>query len=77
VSDRKLWKPYVSAYEKCLSHTSTNVAPWYVIPADNKENAQLIISGAILETLRALQLKIPEPSPERHRELEAIQAELK
>ncbi len=51
IAERKFWKHYMKAYEECLSATSTRDAPWYVIPADDKENARLIISQVILDTL--------------------------
>src|SRR5262249_33650734 len=41
VTERKFWKQYTKAYEECLSATSTREAPWYVVPADDKRNAQL------------------------------------
>ena len=47
IKERKFWKQYMYAYEECLSATSTHRAPWYVVPADDKENARLIISGII------------------------------
>ncbi len=44
IEERKFWKHYMKAYEECLSATSTRDAPWYVVPADDKENARLIVS---------------------------------
>ena len=44
IQERKFWKLYMKAYEECLSATSTDHAPWYVVPADDKENARLIVS---------------------------------
>lgn len=72
IKERDCWKQYMKAYEGCLSATSTRTAPWYVVPADDKENAQLIVSRVILDTLRELKMSYPEPSPERRRELLAI-----
>ncbi len=54
LKERDFWKDYMQAYESCLSATSTHHAPWYVIPADDKENARLIISRVILDTLKSL-----------------------
>ena len=51
IEERKFWKDYMKAYEECLSATSTRDAPWYVVPADDKENARLIVSQIILDTL--------------------------
>jgi PPK2 family polyphosphate:nucleotide phosphotransferase len=72
IEERKLWRDYTKAYEQCLSATSTRLAPWYAIPADDKPNARLIISRIILDTLRGLKLEYPKPTPEHRRELLAI-----
>jgi PPK2 family polyphosphate:nucleotide phosphotransferase len=76
LAERKLWKNYMKAYEDCLSATSTKNAPWYVVPADDKANARLIISQIILETLNALKLAYPELSDELKSELRALRKEL-
>ena len=60
VEERKFWKQYMKAYEKCLSATSTRDAPWYVVPADDKENAQLIVSHIILDMLEETQTRLSE-----------------
>ena len=62
----------MKAYEACLSATSTRTAPWYVVPADDKENAQLIVSRVVLDALRELKMTYPKSGPERRRELQAI-----
>lgn len=72
VKERGLWKEYMRAYEECLGATSTERAPWYVIPADDKPNARLIISQVVLDTLKSLKLKPPEATEERKKELQAI-----
>jgi len=71
VEERRFWKDYQHAYETCLSATSTEEAPWYVIPADNKQNAHLIISQTIVNTLKSLPLEFPT-SKTRKSELKAI-----
>jgi PPK2 family polyphosphate:nucleotide phosphotransferase len=71
IRERSFWKQYTKAYEACLSATSTPNAPWYVVPADDKETTQLIVSHVILNTLRDLKLAYPKLSPERRQELEA------
>jgi len=76
VEERKFWRRYMSAYEECLSATSTREAPWYVVPADDKENARLIISQIILDTLNGLEMAYPEVSDERRRELQSIRERL-
>jgi PPK2 family polyphosphate:nucleotide phosphotransferase len=72
VEERKLWKDYMRAYEDCLSATSTDFAPWYAVPADDKRNTRLIVSEVVLSTLRDLKMSYPKPSPEHRRELKSI-----
>jgi PPK2 family polyphosphate:nucleotide phosphotransferase len=76
VEERKFWKRYMSAFEECLSATSTREAPWYVVPADDKENARLIVSQIILDTLNGLEMAYPEVSTERQKELKSIRERL-
>lgn len=71
VVERRFWKDYQHAYETCLSATSTKEAPWYVIPADDKQNARLIISETIVRTLKALPLAFPASKTHKN-ELNAI-----
>ena len=59
VEERAHWDEYMRAYEQALSATSTADSPWYVIPADDKKNARLLVSQAINETLEALELRYP------------------
>ena len=72
IKERGHWKHYMKAYEKCLSATSTREAPWYVVPADDKENARLIVSRVVLDTFAALKMTYPKPSAKRRRELLSI-----
>ena len=60
IEERKFWKHYMKAYEECLSATSTSDAPWYVVPADDKENARLIVSQIVLDTLEDLEMTYPK-----------------
>lgn len=76
VQERQHWDAYQAAYEACLSATSTAHAPWYVVPADSKKNARLIISQILLETLRDLDMSYPRVSAARRKELLAIRKEL-
>lgn len=76
VEERQYWDQYMTAYEQCLSATSTNNAPWYVVPADDKENARLIISQIVLDTFQSLHMSYPTTSPERHEELQKIREQL-
>ena len=76
VKERGLWKHYMDAYEKCLNATSSRQSPWYVVPADDKKNARLIISQILVEALQDLKMKYPETSKERHAELLEIRRQL-
>jgi len=66
----------MKAYEKCLEATSTDHAPWYVVPADDKNNARLIVSEIIVETLAGLKMQYPRTTEERRQELLAIRQQL-
>jgi PPK2 family polyphosphate:nucleotide phosphotransferase len=76
VEERKFWKDYMKAYEACLGATSTRQAPWYIVPADDKENAQLIISQVLLDTIEGLKLSYPKVTAERRKELRRIRNQL-
>jgi len=76
MAERKFWKQYMQAYEECLSATSTSNSPWYVVPADDKENARLIISEIVLDTFKSLKLAYPKASAEHQRELQLIRKQL-
>ena len=75
-TERKFWKQYMTAYEECLSATSTKIAPWYVVPADDKENARLIISQIILDTFKTLKMRYQETDESRRQELLSIRQQL-
>lgn len=62
LDERDLWLKYMDAYEDAMRATSTEYAPWYVIPADSKTNRNLLISRILLETLKSLDLEYP-PMP--------------
>ena len=74
--DRQYWKAYMKAYEECLSATSTEEAPWLIVPADDKPNARLIISRAIIDTVHKLRLDTLQPSKEERAELKKIRKTL-
>jgi PPK2 family polyphosphate:nucleotide phosphotransferase len=76
VKERKFWKKYMHAYEECLGATSTKKSPWYVVPADDKKNARLIVSQIIVDTLRDLKMTYPKPSGNRADELLEIRKNL-
>jgi len=77
IHERKFWKQYMEAFQDCLNATSTPHAPWYVIPADDKDNARLIISAIVLDTLKSLKLFYPKTTAKRRTELLAIRKQLK
>jgi PPK2 family polyphosphate:nucleotide phosphotransferase len=72
IHERKYWKDYMEAYEDCLSATSTHHAPWYVVPADDKENARLIVSQIIVDAFNELKMVYPKTNAKRRRELQSI-----
>jgi PPK2 family polyphosphate:nucleotide phosphotransferase len=76
ITEREHWSDYMRAYEECLEATSTERAPWFVVPADDKENARLIVSQAVVGAMRGLDLHYPTPQPARRKEIEAIRKQL-
>ena len=72
INERNYWTHYMKAYEACLTATSTRHAPWHVVPADDKENAQLIVSQIVLDELDELKMTYPKTTAERRRELKSI-----
>ena len=76
IEERGFWKQYMQAYEACLSATSTEIAPWYVVPADDKKNARLIVSTIILDTFKALDMHYPKTDAKRRQELQLLRKRL-
>ena len=76
IQERSYWERYMAAYEACLSATSTRHTPWYIVPADDKDNARLIISRIILDALLKLKMAYPKTTPKRREELESIRKRL-
>ena len=74
--ERKYWKHYMEAYEDCLNATSTHHAPWYAVPADDKENARLVVSRIVLDALEDLKMAYPKTTEKRRLELQAIGKQL-
>jgi PPK2 family polyphosphate:nucleotide phosphotransferase len=72
IRERKYWTHYMRAYEACLSATSTHQAPWYVVPADDKENARLVVSQIVLDALKELKMAYPKTTAKGRRELKSI-----
>ena len=59
LEERKFWRQYMAAYEQCFNATSSDFAPWYIVPADDKKNARLIVSQILCDTLKDLNLTFP------------------
>jgi polyphosphate kinase 2 (PPK2 family) len=76
IEERKFWQKYMHAYEACLNATSTATAPWFVVPADDKKNARLLISNIILETYKSLKMSYPVTNTKRRAELMLIREQL-
>lgn len=74
--ERGHWDEYQEAFEDMLTNTSTEWAPWFVIPADNKWFARLAISHIVTSAMESLDLKVPQLSPEQRKELEDIRQQL-
>jgi PPK2 family polyphosphate:nucleotide phosphotransferase len=76
MAERAWWDSYADAYEKCIAATTTEHSPWYIVPADHKDDARLIVSQIILDTLEKLDLSYPATTAERHAELMKIREQL-
>lgn len=76
LDEREHWANYMKAYEECISETSTQNSPWYIVPADDKKNARLIISQVILETIGELKMAYPTLSAEQKAEFTEIRKRL-
>jgi PPK2 family polyphosphate:nucleotide phosphotransferase len=76
VRERGYWDDYMHAYEEAIRATASKIAPWFVVPADNKWFTRLIVAAAIVEAVDNLDLHYPKVSPEQMKELEAARAAL-
>jgi PPK2 family polyphosphate:nucleotide phosphotransferase len=76
MAEREYWASYADAYEKCITATTTEHSPWYIVPADHKDDARLIVSQIIVDTLEKLKLSYPATTEERHAELLKIREQL-
>ena len=72
VKERGFWDDYQKVYQDCFNHTSSEWAPWFIIPADNKWFTRLAVSEIIVHTLKKLNLRYPEVSEQRRQELQEI-----
>ena len=76
IEERQYWNNYMKAYEQCICATTTRDAPWHIVPADDKQNARLIVSRIILDAFEALKMSYPKTTPKRRRELLALRKKL-
>jgi PPK2 family polyphosphate:nucleotide phosphotransferase len=76
IKERTFWKNYTAAYEECLSATSTKNSPWYVVPADDKPSARLIVSQTILDVFTGFKMKYPKTNAKRRKALHSIRKKL-
>ncbi|WP_294540530.1 ADP-polyphosphate phosphotransferase [uncultured Rhodoblastus sp.] len=74
IVERGYWDQYQAAYQLCLSATSTEAAPWFIVPADDKYSTRLIVSHIVLDKMASLKLAFPEVSAARKAELKAIRS---
>jgi PPK2 family polyphosphate:nucleotide phosphotransferase len=77
IDERNFWPNYMDAYERCLGATSTKDAPWYIVPADDKQTARLIVSQVIVETLEKLDMQYPVLDDAEQQKLLSVRTLLK
>jgi PPK2 family polyphosphate:nucleotide phosphotransferase len=76
VRERSYWNGYMRAYRECIAATSTKQSPWYVVPADDKKNARLIIAQVVTHTLRSLKLRPPQVTRQKQAEIALLRRKL-
>jgi len=76
IHEREYWDDYQNAFEDVFQHTSTKWAPWYVIPADHKWAARVLVAAILTHAIKRLKLKMPTVSAEREKELAAMRRRL-
>jgi PPK2 family polyphosphate:nucleotide phosphotransferase len=76
LAERAFWKDYMEAFEEALSATSTEWAPWYIIPADHKWVARAVVADILTSTISSLHLAYPKVAPEKRKALEEARAQL-
>jgi PPK2 family polyphosphate:nucleotide phosphotransferase len=72
IHERQFWNEYQCAYEDAIGETSTDEAPWFIIPGDDKKNARLIISSIVLDIFKSLQMEFPTSTPAHQKELQQM-----
>jgi PPK2 family polyphosphate:nucleotide phosphotransferase len=77
VAERKLWDKYMAAYEDMIRHTSTPEAPWFVVPADHKWFARMVVAGAMVQSMQSLKLDYPKVTGKALKDLRQAKKALK
>ena len=77
LAERAHWDDYMDAYQEMIRATSTEHAPWYVVPADNKWYTRLVVGSVVLDTLRSLKLEFPRVDAAKRKELAAIREQVR
>ncbi len=77
VAERGFWDEYMDAFEQCIDNTSTDWAPWYVIPSNHKWVSRALVAKILVDIIQSLGVKYPEVSPERLKQIEAAKKQLK
>lgn len=77
LAERSYWGDYMRAYEDCLTATSTEFAPWHIIPADHKWVSRALVARLIVDGIHSLKLKYPEPSKEQRKQIKQAKKEMK
>ncbi len=76
IAERALWPRYMAVYQDIVRHTSTAAAPWYVVPADHKWFARVVIGSAIVSTLETLDLRFPRADAASLQEFKQVRTAL-
>ncbi len=74
--ERELWRGYMRAYEETIRHTSSDYAPWYVVPANHKWFTRLVVVAAVIDALEEMQLAFPKVDGDKRKELAAVRKRL-
>ena len=74
--ERELWREYMRAYEQTIRHTSSDYAPWYVVPANHKWFTRLVVVAAVIDALEEMQLAFPKVDRDKRKELAAVRRRL-
>jgi len=76
MQERNCWKDYMTAYEDAIGATSLGIAPWHIVPADDKQNTQLIVSKIILNALESLKIAYPKLDDKGLKDLQLVRKQL-